>query len=183
MCLLAGLKQTNDRGKWPKPIPAPLGDSPARKLGKELVDNVQQARLIQRSSFSFKGTANLRISRCTPMAHPPKTSEGGGALCDYHPRRQGSLLGLNLSLKMEMEWGCGSVGLGHPTGTLPTHVRFPGAARDFSVRVDFQCGLSCGVRTPPCAIACIYICAHVKNCVAHVRVRWIMETLKRSACP
>ena len=67
MCLLAGLKQANDRGEWPKPIPAPLGDSPARKLGKELVDNVQQARLIQRSSFSFKGTANLRISRCTPI--------------------------------------------------------------------------------------------------------------------
>ena len=41
--------------------------------------------------------------------------------------------------------------------------------------------LTC-VRTPPCAIACINICAHVKDPVVHVRVRWIMETLKHPAC-
>ena len=29
---------------------------------------------------------------------------------------------------------------------------------------------------PFCAIACIYICAHVKGPVVHVRVGWIMET-------
>ena len=39
------------------------------------------------------------------------------------------------------------------------------------------------VRTPPCAIACIYSTrAHVKDPVVHVRVRWIMETLKHPAC-
>ena len=70
----------------------------------------------------------------------------------------------------------------HRTGTSPTQVRFPGAARDFSPRVNFQCRLSHGVRTPQSAIACIYICAHVKVPVIHVRVRWIMETLKHSAC-
>ena len=31
---------------------------------------------------------------------------------------------------------------------------------------------------PPCAIACIYICAHVKDPVVHVGVRCIMETRK-----
>ena len=31
---------------------------------------------------------------------------------------------------------------------------------------------------PPCAIARICICAHVQGSVVHVRVRWIMETLK-----
>ena len=36
--------------------------------------------------------------------------------------------------------------------------------------------------TPACAIACIYICAHVKDPVVHVRVRWIMESLKHAAC-
>ena len=36
-----------------------------------------------------------------------------------------------------------------------------------------------GVRTPP---VCIYICAHVKDPVVHVRIRWIMETLKHPAC-
>ena len=72
--------------------------------------------------------------------------------------------------------------LEHGTGTPPTQIRFPGAARDFSPRVNFQCRLSYGIRTPPCAIACIYICAHVKDPVFHVRVRWIMETLKHPAC-
>ena len=38
------------------------------------------------------------------------------------------------------------------------------------------------VRTPPCAIACINLRAHVKYPVIHVRVWWIMETLKHSAC-
>ena len=65
----------------------------------------------------------------------------------------------------------------HRTGTLPTQVRFPGATRDFSPGVNFQCRLSYGVRTPPCAIACI--CAQVKDPVVHVRVRLIMVTLKK----
>ena len=70
----------------------------------------------------------------------------------------------------------------HQTGTLPTKVRFPGAARDISPRVNFQCRLSNGVRKAPCAIARIHICAHVKDPSVHVRVRWIMETLKHPAC-
>ena len=44
-----------------------------------------------------------------------------------------------------------------------------------------QCKLSYGVRTPPCAVAYIYICTHVKDPVVHVRVRWTMETLKHPA--
>ena len=51
----------------------------------------------------------------------------------------------------------------HRTGTQPTQVRFPGAARDFfSPRIFY------GVPIPPCAIACIYISAHVKDPVVHV---------------
>ena len=57
----------------------------------------------------------------------------------------------------------------------PTQVRFPGAAKDFSRRINFHCRLSYGIRTPLCAIACICICAHVKDPVAHVRGRWITE--------
>ena len=72
--------------------------------------------------------------------------------------------------------------LEHRTGMLPMQVRFPGAAKDFSPRVNFQCRLSYGVCTPPCAITCIDICAHVKDPVVHVRVWWIMETLKHPAC-
>ena len=61
-------------------------------------------------------------------------------------------------------------------------VWFPGAVRDFSSRVNFQCRLSYGVRTPPSAITCIYSCALVKDPVVHVRVWWIMETLKHPTC-
>ena len=75
---------------------------------------------------------------------------------------------------------CGDVAplLEGQTGTPPTLVRFPGAAMDFSPRLNFQCRLSLCVRTCPCAIACIYTCAHVKDPVVHVRVRGIMESLK-----
>ena len=38
------------------------------------------------------------------------------------------------------------------------------------------------VRTPPCAIAFINICAHVRDSVVHVRVQWIMEALKHPEC-
>ena len=34
---------------------------------------------------------------------------------------------------------------------------------------------------PVYAIACINMCAHAKDSVVHVRVRWIMETLKHPA--
>ena len=68
------------------------------------------------------------------------------------------------------------------TGTPLTQVRFPGATGNFSPRVNSQCRLSYRVRTPPCAIACINIYAHVKDPVVHVRVRWIMETRKHPAC-
>ena len=36
--------------------------------------------------------------------------------------------------------------------------------------------------TPLCAIACIFICANVKDPVVHVRVWWIIGTQKHPAC-
>ena len=80
------------------------------------------------------------------------------------------------------KWGCGSVGRASDrhaadAGSIPRC-----GQRFFSPRVNFQCRLSYGVRTPPCAIACINICAHVNDPVVHIRVRWIMETLKHPAC-
>ena len=63
----------------------------------------------------------------------------------------------------------------HRTITSLMQVQFPSA-------VNFQCRLSVSVRTPPCAIACINICAHVEDPVVHVRVQWIVETLKHPAC-
>ena len=34
---------------------------------------------------------------------------------------------------------------------------------------------------PPCENACVNICAHVKDTVVHVRIWWIVETLKTSS--
>ena len=69
------------------------------------------------------------------------------------------------------------------TGTPPTQVRFPGAATDFfspKSQLSVQTLLRCPY-TPRMQIACINICAHVKDPVVHVRVRWNMETLKHPA--
>ena len=68
------------------------------------------------------------------------------------------------------------------TGTQLTQVQFPSGTRDFSLRVSFQCRLSYGVCTLPCAIGCIYICVHIKDPIIYVTVWWIMETLKHPAC-
>ena len=67
--------------------------------------------------------------------------------------------------------------LEHWTGMPQTQVRFPCAARDFSPRVNFQCRLSYGVRTPLCTSVHM-----LKHPIVHVRVWWIMETLKHPAC-
>ena len=66
--------------------------------------------------------------------------------------------------------------------TLLRQVRSPGAVRDFSPRVNFQCRLSFSVCTPPCTSACNNICAHIKGPAVHVRFRCFMETLKHPAC-
>ena len=81
-----------------------------------------------------------------------------------------------MEVRMQLSW------LGHQTGTSPPQLRFPGTARDFSPGVNFQCRLSHSVRTRHWAIACINICAHVKDPVVHVRAKWIMETIKHPAC-
>ena len=69
----------------------------------------------------------------------------------------------------------------HRTGTPPTRVRFPGAVRDFSSKSISVQTLLRRPYNPPRAIAGIYICAHVKDSVVHIRVRWIMETLKTTS--
>ena len=66
-------------------------------------------------------------------------------------------------------------------GILLMQVQFPGAARDFS-HGQFSAQTHHSVHKLLCAITCINICVHVKDPVAHVRVQWIMETLKYPAC-
>ena len=66
------------------------------------------------------------------------------------------------------------------TGTPLMQVGFPGAARDFSPRVNFQCRLSYGVCNPRVQSHAL-IRTHVKDPVVYIRVRWITETLKHPA--
>ena len=78
-------------------------------------------------------------------------------------------------------WGCSSVGRaldrhGADAGSIPRCGKGFFSPSQLSV-LTLQ-----GVRTPPCAIACIYIRAHIKDPVVPVRVRWIIETLKHPAC-
>ena len=74
--------------------------------------------------------------------------------------------------------GCNSVGRESDRHAADAG-SIPRCGKGFSPWVHFQCRLSYGVPTPPCAIACSYICAHVKDPVVHVRVWWIMKTLKK----
>ena len=68
------------------------------------------------------------------------------------------------------------------TSRLLRQVRFPSVARNFFPQSNFQRRLSYSVRTPLSAATCINICVLVKDSVVHVRVQWIIETLKQQAC-
>ena len=75
------------------------------------------------------------------------------------------------------KWGCSWVGRASDrhaadAGFIP---RFGRGFFFFLTRINIQCRLSYGVRTPLCAITCINMCAHVKSHVVIVRV---LETLK-----
>ena len=63
------------------------------------------------------------------------------------------------------------------TGIPLMQVGFPGVAKDFFSELTLSFRLSSGVPTSPCAI-----CARVKDLGFHVRIRWIIKTLKYSAC-
>ena len=51
----------------------------------------------------------------------------------------------------------------------------------FQDQLSVQTLLPC-VRTPPYAVACTNVRAHVKDPVVHVRVRWIIDTVKHPVC-
>ena len=57
----------------------------------------------------------------------------------------------------------------------------PWCGKGFFSQSTFSADSLTCVRTPPCANACINICAHVNDPVVHFRVRWIMDTLKHRA--
>ena len=81
----------------------------------------------------------------------------------------------------DMDWGCSSVGRASDrhiadTGSIPRCGK-----GFFSLPESIFSADSFGVCTPPCAIACIYICAHGKDPV--VRVRLGSATLSQLAFP
>ena len=74
-------------------------------------------------------------------------------------------------------WGCSSVDRASDRHAADAG-SIPRCGKGFFSRS--QLSDSYGFRT--CAVACINICANVKNLVVHARVRWIIETLKHPAC-
>ena len=78
------------------------------------------------------------------------------------------------------EWRSSSAGRASDRHTAEA-VPFPGAARDFSPKVNCQRRLLRCPYTPVCN-RIYYICAHVKDPVVHVRAQCIMKTLKITAC-
>ena len=86
-----------------------------------------------------------------------------------------------LSSVLSFWWGCSSLGKARDWHAADAGL-IPRLGKGFSPRVNFQCRLSYGVRTTRCAIACINICVRVKDPAVHVRVRWIMKTLKHPVC-
>ena len=52
-----------------------------QKTWQSAVENGQQTKRSQRSSFSFRKTTNHQMSHCTLMAHPsPNSSQGGASM-------------------------------------------------------------------------------------------------------
>ena len=69
----------------------------------------------------------------------------------------------------------------HQTSTRPMQVQIPVVAKDFSPsQLSVQTLLWCPYT--PVRNCMRYICVHVKDPVVHVRVLWIMGTLKHPAC-
>ena len=93
---------------------------------------------------------------------------------DIKPNFWHDTLANDVASPYQVGWRCGSVGR-----AVDRHAANAGSIPRC---VNFLCTLSYGVHTPPCANAHIYICVHIKDPVIHVRVQWIMETLKHPAC-
>ena len=81
---------------------------------------------------------------------------------------------------LEKGWGCSSVGRASDrhaadAGSIPQCCRGFFSQRQLSVLTLLCCAYT------KCAVTCMNICAHVKDPVVHIRVRWIVETLKYPA--
>ena len=63
VCQLREFKQTKEWERYPKPIPASLRDTPARKIGKVLSRMASKgAKQSQGSNFSMKKNSKAQVS-------------------------------------------------------------------------------------------------------------------------
>ena len=95
----------------------------------------------------------------------------------FVPAGTSSDLSNSLNGRVIWERGCSSVGRASDRHAADAGSISRCGKGFFSPRVNFRCRLAYGVRTPPCAIVCINICAHIKDPVVHVRVPWIRRCL------
>ena len=92
---------TQGVGKVPKPIPASLWDTPARKLGKALSKMAsRQNRVRDQASHSIKQqTARPHtVYADGSVTRPVRVEFHCQTRCEYHSWRQCSLYGLNFQL-------------------------------------------------------------------------------------
>ena len=144
---------------------------------------------------------NLYFATCEehdplkPQDDPQQFSSEGHADSLYHPAVEGP--GVCVNFDNPQSWCCSLEGAliiaRHENGDVAQLDRasdrhtadagsIPQCGKGFFSQGQLPVQTLLRVSVTPCAIACINICAHVKDPVAHVRVRWIMETLKHSAC-
>ena len=86
------------------------------------------------------------------------------------------------SPKSDVRWGCSSVGRAPDrhsadAGSIPRYGKGFISEGQLLVQALLRCPY-----TPPCAIACISICVHVRDPVVHVSLRWIIRTLTHPTC-
>ena len=118
------------------------------------------------------------LAACRPCPLWPASASAHGARPCPPGLRSTATHNKILDTKKRKQRGCSSVGRASnwhnaDTGSIPWCGKEFFSQRQLSVQTLF-----CSVRTPLCAVACINICVHVKDPVVHVRVWWIIKTLK-----
>ena len=134
---------------------------------------------------SYRAIFNITIGGTIVWSWQPQTSEEGGLWRGRLCAEPGTKT-YSVADRMYLYYlgrGCSSVGRTSDRHAADA-VSIPRCGKGFfsQSQLSVQTLLK-GVRMPARAIACIYICVHVKDPVLHARVRWIIETVKHPACP
>ena len=125
-------------------------DSPSAPVQLLTARNIQRPQLSFRDKIDNSNNPFMPIIAFKPHALKPLQGQ------NYRTRFEWAVY---IKVETPPLWGGDVVQLVESwTDTLLMQVQFPGAARDFSPRVSFQCRLSYGICTSPHAFACSNMC-------------------------